>query len=544
MYYILNFLKFVYDNLLISYDKTLKTMKQFTRLIRNITSNMKLFPFVLAISLIFIIGCEKENNLPTCEITSPENGDEYEVGDIITISVDAEDTDGTIEEVKFYISDTEIGSSNSYPYSHEWDTNDEDEGEKEIKVIAKDDRGGTEEDEITILLIPKVEPPVAAFSVDTTSITEGDTVYFTDESTNSPTSWDWDFGDGSTSTEQNPSHTYSSAGSYTVRLTVTNSVGSDSETKTNYITVNSEIFKPVAAFTASPTTIIEEGAVQFTDQSTNEPTEWSWDFGDGSTSTEQNPNHSYTNEGTYDVSLTVTNSAGSDSETKTDMITVTPSDITGQTGTLTDIEGNTYNWIGIGTQAWMAENLKTTKYYDGTAIPLVTDGTEWDNLTTPGYCWYNNDETSYKDTYGALYNYHTVNTDKLCPAGWHVPTDAEWTELENYLIANGYNYDGSTTGYKAGKSLAATSGWNSSISIGDIGNDQQSNNSTGFTALPGGYRTNVGPFGGEGLKAYFWSSTAGSSSSAWSRGLYYDYEFLFLNYGSKVYGFSVRCVRD
>jgi len=93
----------------------------------------------------------------------------------------------------------------------------------------------------------------------------------------------------------------------------------------------------------------------------------------------------------------------------------------GATGTVTDADGNIYNTVTIGTQTWMVENLKVTKYNDGTAIPLVTDNTAWSNLTTPGYCWYNNDAATNKNTYGGLYNFYTVNTGKLAPTGWHVP---------------------------------------------------------------------------------------------------------------------------
>lgn len=404
-----------------------------------------------------LLGCEKENIPPSCEITSPSNGAEYEIGDIITISVEAEDEDGAIAEVRFYIDDIGIASSSNWPYTYEWDTGDEDDGIKTIKVSARDDRGGTEEDEISILLNPGMDPPIAAFTASPTSITEGESIQFTDQSINSPTSWAWDFGDGSTSTSQNPSHTYTTAGTYEVTLTVTNSAGSDSETKTGYITVN-------------------------------------------------------------------TSGGGG--------------------GTVTDIEGNVYKTVTIGTQEWMAENLKTTKYNDGTSIPLVTDNTEWSNLTTPGYCYYNNDATTYKNTYGALYNWYTVNTDKLCPAGWHVPTDAEWTELENYLIANGYNYDGTTSGNKIGKSLASTSGWNSSSDVGDVGNDQASNNSTGFSVFPGGYRSDTGTFRSVGIYGYWWSSTESSSTSAYLRSLGYNYSLLERYYFYKAHGFSVRCLRD
>lgn len=162
-------------------------------------------------------------------------------------------------------------------------------------------------------------PPVADFSGTPTSGCANLTVTFTDASTNDPTSWSWDFGDGGTSTSQNPSHTYTAAGTYTVELTATNAYGSDSETKTNYITVNTG---PTAAFSGSPTSGEAPLTVTFTDASTD-ATSWSWDFGDGGTSTSENPSHTYTAAGTYTVALTATNACGSDTYTRTDYITVT-----------------------------------------------------------------------------------------------------------------------------------------------------------------------------------------------------------------------------
>jgi len=98
-----------------------------------------------------------------------------------------------------------------------------------------------------------------------------------------------------------------------------------------------------------------------------------------------------------------------------------------------DIDGNVYHTVIIGTQIWMVENLKTTKYNDGTSIANVTDNVEWIGLTSPAYCWYNN-YTSYKTQFGALYNWYAVNTGKLAPTGWHVPSHAEWTTLTNFFL--------------------------------------------------------------------------------------------------------------
>lgn len=165
--------------------------------------------------------------------------------------------------------------------------------------------------------------PTAQFSGTPTTGTAPLTVSFTDESTGSPTSWSWDFGDGGTSTQQNPSYEYASAGTYTVTLTATNSCGSDIEEKVDYITVEEPTCDPpVAAFTGSPTTGTAPLTVSFADQSSNSPTSWSWDFGDGGTSTQENPSYTYDTAGIYTVALTATNSCGSDTETKTDYITV------------------------------------------------------------------------------------------------------------------------------------------------------------------------------------------------------------------------------
>lgn len=169
---------------------------------------------------------------------------------------------------------------------------------------------------------PLFSPPIAAFGTNVTGGYAPLPVQFTDQSTNSPTAWSWDFGDGQTSTEQNPTHLFSDIGTYTVSLTATNTYGSDDESKTGYITVNSP--PPVTAFTANQSIGKSPLVVQFTDQSTNSPTAWSWTFGDGQTSTEQNPTHTFTALGSYTVSLTATNAIGSDDETKIDYISVIP----------------------------------------------------------------------------------------------------------------------------------------------------------------------------------------------------------------------------
>jgi YVTN family beta-propeller protein len=164
--------------------------------------------------------------------------------------------------------------------------------------------------------------PVASFSASPASGKVPLKVTFTDKSTNSPTSWKWSFGDGKTSTVKNPVHTYSKAGNYTVSLTVKNTAGTSTKTIKNYITVKTAPIKPVASFSASPTSGKAPLKVSFTDQSTGTPTKWGWSFGDGTTSSKQNPVHMYSKAGKYTVKLTVTNAAGTNTVTKTGYIQV------------------------------------------------------------------------------------------------------------------------------------------------------------------------------------------------------------------------------
>ena len=218
---------------------------------------------------------------------------------------------------------------------------------------------------------------------------------------------------------------------------------------------------------------------------------------------------------------------------------------------VSDIEGNIYQTVSIGTQIWMAENLKTTKYRNGESIGTTTEPFyNIPNDSFPTYQW----ELGDVSKYGRLYTWYTVNDSrKIAPIGWHVPTDAEWTILENFLIANGFNYDGTTKGNKIAKSMAATTDWESD-SVWDpkgiICVDLSKNNASSFTALPGGLRNIHGVFVSRGFIGYWWSSTESNATNAWSRKLQFDFDHSVRTDGSgwlgivKCYGFSIRCVKD
>jgi Fibrobacter succinogenes major domain (Fib_succ_major). len=203
--------------------------------------------------------------------------------------------------------------------------------------------------------------------------------------------------------------------------------------------------------------------------------------------------------------------------------------ITGcQTHSIKDVDGNKYKTVTIGTQVWMAENLKTTKYNDGTEIPLVTNNDNWAKLTTPAYSWYDNDTSENKKTYGALYNWYSVNTNKLCPKGWHVPTDGDWMIMVTYL----------KEGESVGGSMkeVGTNHWK----IPNTG----ATNKSGFTALPGGYRSVEGIFNYIGIFGYWWSSTEYNNTTVFFWYLRYKYNSVYKDRSEKYCGFSVRCIMD
>jgi len=194
--------------------------------------------------------------------------------------------------------------------------------------------------------------------------------------------------------------------------------------------------------------------------------------------------------------------------------------------TVSDTDGNVYHIVTIGTQVWMAENLKTTKYRDGTPITNVTAAT-WSTLTTEAYCDYQNNPSN-SAIYGRLYNWYAATDNNICPKGWHVASDADWTTLTNFLG------DTSTDGGKLKET--GTSHW--------LSPNTGATNETGFTALPGGYRGDGGAFVGMGTNGGWWTTTASSSTNAWYRWMYNNLSAINKFNVYKAVGFSIHCVKD
>jgi uncharacterized protein (TIGR02145 family) len=275
---------------------------------------------------------------------------------------------------------------------------------------------------------------------------------------------------------------------------------------------------PVAEFTTTDTLISLGDTVHFQDLSTLNPTWWKWDFGNGQSSTLQNPAYKYPASGTFTIKLVAGNKHGTDTIVKTDRVKVTYK--------VYDIDNNEYDALHIGTQVWLMQNLTTSRYNDGTTIPLLSANNQWINTTSGARCWYNNDSSTFGSIYGALYNKFAVNTGKLCPAGWHVPNDSEWDALRLY-------YGGATSGgsYKeAGTVHWDPPNWNAT-------------NESAFTSLPGGQRGEFADFLHIRQYSYMWSAT---THPQWTRAYSMTYAWnTFAAYNFvDVQGASVRCIRN
>jgi uncharacterized protein (TIGR02145 family) len=205
-------------------------------------------------------------------------------------------------------------------------------------------------------------------------------------------------------------------------------------------------------------------------------------------------------------------------------------------GKLTDQNGNSYKTVTIGSQVWMAQNLRTTRFNDNATIPMVKDSIAWSMLSTPAYCWYENYNSSLQNIYGAFYNWYAVNTGKLCPAGWHVPSDQEWIALRTFLggeeLAGGKLKESGTSHWQSPNSGAT--------------------NESGFTALPSGMRGivgtgNQGKFDGRGTDCCWWSTTrlnAEPLSLIFGLWINTNYSRIFRREFYVSDGATVRCIKN
>lgn len=259
--------------------------------------------------------------------------------------------------------------------------------------------------------------------------------------------------------------------------------------------------------------------------------------------------------GSYSIKTVAVDEKGKQAQ---DEITINIINTITDCGTVTDIDGNTYTTVQIGEQCWIGENLKVTHYPDNTQIPEIQFITDWDELrdndTDDAFCFYNNNQNSEADTYGALYTWSaatksfdnrnsnkSVNIQGVCPDGWHIPSDNEWQELElalglsdEELVLLGFR------GEKEGSILAG----NAPLWMNGILEIKPEFSYSGFIALPAGERNNYGAFNKINEATTFWTSTENDGTSAWSRKIEYNNAGINRFFPKKSNGFSVRCVKD
>jgi len=310
---------------------------------------------------------------------------------------------------------------------------------------------------------------------------------------------------------------------------------------------------PIAGFSANPRSGFSPLEVFFVDTSLNNPEVWHWDFGDGNTSNDQDPIHLYEVSGTYSIQLTVINEFGEDTLKQSDFIIVIddPDAFYCGISQVSDLDGNIYNTILINNQCWLKENLRTAHYNNGDAIPTGLSDTEWSSITIGAFAYYNNDEVLL-ESYGKLYNWFAIDDPRgLCPAGWSVPTEDDWTQLADYLVAQGFP-NNSQSSQGAGNALKSCKQVGSPLDghcdtsehpRWDSHGTHHGFDEFGFSGLPGGYRSSNGSFGGIGIYNFLWSSTE-FEWLARSRSLLYNFGHLHVYSTSKSTGQSVRCIKD
>ncbi len=224
--------------------------------------------------------------------------------------------------------------------------------------------------------------------------------------------------------------------------------------------------------------------------------------------------------------------------------------------TVTDIDGNTYGTVRIGDQVWTTENLRTTRFNDGTPIPQITGNQDWKAATGPAFCYFDNQPENARPS-GLLYNWFAAASPKIAPPGWRVPTRAEQLALRDHLIAEGFNYDGTREGNKIAKALSSPTGWLYKTSdefgkpvpdlVGMVGNQPETNNRTGYSALPAGSRWagwGDGAFHSRQTSVYWWSITPKDETDAYHTSIHTWFAKYGDNHHAKTFGFSIRLIRD
>jgi len=494
-----------------------------------ITRHYNLLIVVLLSGIVLIFSCKKESDLsPVIEVKSPYEGQEITYGDSIFIYITANDPDGSIKNIGYFIDGIIIDSSLSNSYQAYLQTDSIFKPKKYLlEAYCHDDVNNRSIVDLEINIIEKQgNPPVSNFFADSVYGYSPLTISFFDSSINNPDNWLWIFGEEGTSSDESPVFTFNTPGYHTITLITSNKYGSDTLIKKNFLHVLEPVILPTASFTAECLSGTTPLKVSFIDKSSGEPTNWKWKFGDGYESISQNPIHTYNQPGEYTVVLIAANEFGIDSIVKENLIIVYEQ-VTGCNGTssVEDKDGNTYNTVEIGDQCWLKENLK---------VGLMISGSNQmqDNGIIEKYCYDNLPENC--DIYGALYQwdevmqYQTEAIQGICPDGWHIPTNEEWSILVEYLGGP----------FEAGGHMKETGieNWESP--------NTGATNQSDFTGIPGGYLKN-NEFYRFRKSLIMWSSTEYNQNSVYSRVIHNSSANISSTSDyNKFNGRSVRCIKD
>ena len=412
--------------------------------------------FILLAAL--FVSCEK-NQPPTCKFLEPMNGSRVRKGDIVSISIAAEDSDGTLSSLRLYINEAGLASL-EFPYQYELNTKEFNSGSYTLKASAKDNEGLESIDEITLI-------------IDAPQLT--------------------------VSTSHPAFNRYKSA-------TLYGEVAIDGQAD---ISENGFYLGTGNIPELSGTRIVAGSGIGNFSNIVNDLT----------------PGE------TYYFSAFAVSEYG---ETLGEVLTFDLPDI--EPGTFTDPRDQVeYGYVKIGEQVWMSENLKATLFNDGSQIPLVSDDVIWEGTNGAAYCWYdNNDQVTDR---GALYNWQAVETQKLCPAGWHVPSDLEWRQFEYYLgmdesiaLTDGFR------GSNEGGMLKTTTMWDSP--------NTGATDEIQYSVVPTGRRGIDGEFLYRNSAAYFWLSDLGAYNHPLRRLLLNEDGRISRSVALRNHGLSVRCVKD
>ncbi|MFB6343554.1 FISUMP domain-containing protein [Saccharicrinis sp. FJH62] len=488
-------------------------------------TNYFLLTIGISISL-FLLGCKETDDAnlkPSCEIISPIENDTIQAGSELYILAQAEDIDGEISDLSLLVDSISIGTTAISPYQFRWDTKDMAPGNHTLQVIAKDNKGATRSNQISFYLLAN---PIQAYAGNDQLITKRDSTTIllsANKPQNQYSFGRWEIIDGEGGSLENETNSSSkfygqNCTSYTLRWTIRNKF---EESYDDVNIVFREALNLVAY--AGEDQIFEDGTMATTIKANNPENltgEWSIESGVGGIiddKTNYRTNFKGNLHESYQLRWTIRTDCGDSSQ---DVVKI--SFFKNEAGDiLSDIEGNTYKTVFIGSQLWMAENLRTTSYNNREKIPNASSHEEWIKYISRGaYCWYDYDSITNAQTYGGLYNWFTVNTHNLCPDDWHVPSEKELTTLVEYL--------GSNAGNKL--RMQGDSYW-----INDNGT-----NEFGFSALPGGYNAHEVSFGQINYGGYWQTSSKGYTFYI----LHNEPNVLVGSGGNGTSGMSVRCIHD